>query len=42
MTSNSLAVSYERNRFLPALKKLIPLGEELNGPFVPKDPVTDR
>eukprot|EP00903_Cladosiphon_okamuranus_P006653 g6496.t1 len=29
-------------RFLPALQKVIPLADELNGPFVPKDPVTDN
>lgn len=29
-------------RFLPALQKVIPLADELNGPFVPKNPVTDR
>ncbi|CAM9806742.1 unnamed protein product [Pylaiella littoralis] len=28
-------------RFLPALLRLIPLADELNGPFTPKDPVTD-
>ncbi|CAM9252128.1 unnamed protein product, partial [Scytosiphon promiscuus] len=28
-------------RFLPALLRVIPLADELNGPFRPKDPVTD-
>ncbi|CAN0171110.1 unnamed protein product, partial [Laminaria digitata] len=28
-------------RFLPALLRVIPLAEELNGPFRPKEPVTD-
>lgn len=29
-------------RFLPELLRVIPLAEELNGPFRPKEPVTDR
>lgn len=33
---------WRRSRFLPALLRLIPLADELNGPFTPKDPVTDR
>lgn len=30
------------NRFLPGLLRVIPLADELNGPFRPKDPITDR